>query len=570
MYQSSYYVPKVSQTYTETLEAVGLAFMFDKLGFSSTITDRGSYFEIELDKTVIEEDIEKAEFFHFYKYLKTDKTGGEYNDDSFDYETHKGRKDRNEEKRKEAKKSKIKLDDEVFESVDKNYSTYSIISIQKAINSYNSIFEIVEQNFRDNFSTLLKSIFLKYSTFEDKQTSVDKLLGVKTKTFTAGQVVSPLLGKGLNKNKAMGIGGTNPTTDLISQMLRFAGLFYSSIFVKIFYDPKNKKNFHTKAYILQPHKIEFKHLEKIKIDIQKKLFASEVIKLDIKSILLTVEALLEKDKNNIRTRRSSPKDKISGLQTAFFQQLSQHTRTVTNISFLELPHFIEVQNQKDADSWIRFLRKDLLNPVNKSENTDEKYVDFIGFINDDEHSIFSNFRAFLTESDFEKFFDFSFLYFAYVMKELSKGKHPQFISEKNLKEVLLVQFSDILENSGFQAVAKAIRNSTISLQFAKGKGGTPVYEIKYGVAQDLKRKSEDREELLQYISEFIASYNSETARKVELGKVSFESKTQRAVIKSEEVEEFIKLLDANEPKTVAGLLASYGISTPKKENSEKS
>jgi hypothetical protein len=555
MYQSNYFVPKVSQTYSETIEAVGLAFMFDKLEFKPIIIDKGSYFEIELDRAIYEKEIEEAEFFHFYKYLKTAKTDGNYSQ-YFDYEEQKERNKRNGEKRKEAKKSKVKLEDSVFESVDNNYSIYSIIYIQQAISSYNSIFEIIEENFKENFSTLLKSILLKYSTFDDKQKEVDKLLGVKTKTFTAGQVVSPLLGKGLNKSKAMGIGGTNPKTDLISQMLRFSGLFYSSIF-KFMGDD-------TKVYVLQPYKIEFRHLEKIQIDIQKKLFASEVIKLDIKSILLTVEALLEKDKNNIRKRINSPKDKISGLQTAFFQKLGQ-TRTVTNISFLELPHFIEVQNQEDADSWIRFLRKDLLNQVNKSENENEKYVDFIGFIDDKEHSIFSSFRAFLTESDFEELFDFSFLYFAYVMRELSKGKHPQFISEKNLKEVLLAKFSDILNNRGFQAVAKAIRNSTISLQYAKGKGKTPIYEIKYGVAQDLKRKSEDSEELVQYLTSFIANYNSETARKVETKRVNPEDKTQRAVIKSEDIEEFVKLLDNHNPKTVAGLLASYGISIPEKK-----
>jgi hypothetical protein len=306
----------------------------------------------------------------------------------------------------------------------------------------------------------------------------------------------------------------------------------------------------TKAYVLQPHQIEFQHLKTVRNGVQKTLFAKELIKLDIKSILLTTTYLLEKHEKNRRKRRFAPKDKISGLQTVFFQKLGQ-TRTVTNISFLELPHFIEISSEEDAKSWLRFINEDLLNSKK----------DFIGFIGDNEHSIFSNFRAFLTESDFNYFFEFSFLYFAYAMRELINGKHPQFFSEKNLKEVLLKKFSTILENSGFQAVAKAIRNSTISLQFSKSR----TYETKYGVAQDLKRKSEDREELLQYISEFIASYNSETARKVELGKVSPENRTQRAVIKSEEIEEFVKILDEHNPKTVAGLLASYGISIRKKD-----
>ena len=129
------------------------------------------------------------------------------------------------------------------------------------------------------------------------------------------------------------------------------------------------------------------------------------------------------------------------------------------------------------------------------------------------------------------------------------------------RELILSDFfGDSTSFEGFQAVAKSIRNSTVSLQYTPKNQRN--FEVRYGIAQTLQNKSKTTTDLATYIGEFIATYNAESARKAEL------KKGFRKPVKQEELSEFYTLLDNYPSKTVGALLASYGFALSKKEDKE--
>ncbi|MEX2104673.1 MAG: hypothetical protein WD907_05010, partial [Bacilli bacterium] len=66
------------------------------------------------------------------------------------------------------------------------------------------------------------------------------------------------------------------------------------------------------------------------------------------------------------------------------------------------------------------------------------------------------------------------------------------------------------------------------------------FNIKYGLFQELKRKSQFREQVLSSLSEFIAEFNAETSRKMEVKGKEFKG---RSLVSASAIEKFIQLYD---------------------------
>ena len=123
------------------------------------------------------------------------------------------------------------------------------------------------------------------------------------------------------------------------------------------------------------------------------------------------------------------------------------------------------------------------------------------------------------------------------------------------------KISEIISNEGFQKVAYAIRKSTVSLQYTPKDQRK--FEIRYGLAQTLQNKSKSKNDLAEFIGEFIGTYNAETARSVEKT-----SNYLRANVRENELNFFYDLLDKFPSKVIGALLASYGFALAEKEASK--
>lgn len=119
----------------------------------------------------------------------------------------------------------------------------------------------------------------------------------------------------------------------------------------------------------------------------------------------------------------------------------------------------------------------------------------------------------------------------------------------------------ILDDEGFKNVAAAIRQSTVSLQGAKSRGSRPRYEIRYGLNQELARKSRYSAEFMTALSEFAHRYNAENAqvseRSTRIANPDDERFFRRNLLTSD-LEAVASLIDVYGAPLIANLLIAYG------------
>lgn len=219
---------------------------------------------------------------------------------------------------------------------------------------------------------------------------------------------------------------------------------------------------------------------------------------------------------------------------------------------MQIPNFIYISNKIENDEWVDIL---------------DEQINIIGSIDEQGETIqgLMLYRNFISTSSIYDFLNFSYWYATYLSSKLSKNEYAIPFDIETLNkfyknmETQELNLSEIISNPGFQAIAKAIRNSTVTLQFTPKE--ERMFDIRYGVAQELKSKSKSKSDLAEFIGEFISFYNAEIARNYEIkGKTYY-----RSTVKHEELDDFYALLDKYPSRLVGALLASYGFALSKRE-----
>ena len=117
--------------------------------------------------------------------------------------------------------------------------------------------------------------------------------------------------------------------------------------------------------------------------------------------------------------------------------------------------------------------------------------------------------------------------------------------------------TEIIEDRGFQSVARAVRNATIyALTIPNLKR-----EVRFGLAQKWKQKIKGGdEEFTVELAEFIQEYNWETAHRL---------KGVGHMVTTEELDSFMKLVEKRHAEIVGSLLLAYGFArAPKVESGQ--
>jgi hypothetical protein len=269
-------------------------------------------------------------------------------------------------------------------------------------------------------------------------------------------------------------------------------------------------------------------------------------------ILLTTIELIKHNENYIdEWAFIPPADKISGFQFAYYKNLGQRP-AVTNIGFLGLPNFIKIDSQEMGDRWISICEEHQNIIISINENYSSNI------------SMLQKYRQFLSASDFDAFFEFNFQYASFLISEISdEHYYIKPFTIKNMEVLMSTQtmYDKILENKGFQAIASAIRNSTIIPIFHNDKK-----DVKFGLSQKLKIASKNKDSFITEISEFVQSYNEELMLK------DYHQKPHHSYVTTEQLEGFCKLMgeERYSAKLIAGLLVAYGFAKePLKEKTNE-
>lgn len=562
---SKYTIHKKSGTYSELLETYGLANflhkIFDAANMPDTdivISDREYCFEVSTSVDITDEIISKLKYFPPFKYIKqkADSDVSQY-PDYYDYPKQKEwKKERKEslnsayKKEKEERTRDIERINKIYETEkprDVEYDVYSqIVEDSNNIPSFDKLYH----NFHNNQKMFCDIITEILSHYQNKSDNAASLIFKKNKTekVTALQIFNPTQGKGLKSEKANDAKGGNFDSLWIAETMKISGALSDMVcqLVKV-----GAKSFDLKIFV--PEYKQLNYVKKFDLISKFKKYAkgNTPIKIDVLNILLLAKLLIEN--TGFSGRRRKIKDIVSGLHSVYQKSMGRK-RAVVNIGFIQLPEFIEIGSKDDVQDWIEII---------------DGQRSIIGKMDEDKGAVqgLLMYRNFISSSNLNDFFKFSFWYADYLMNQYAKQKRPGIFTFKTLNKFYIsmdnqdFNLKDIIENEGFQAVAEAIRKSTVSLQYLQKDQRK--YEIRYGVAQALQTKSKTKGDLAEYIGEFISLYNAETSRKAEKEERAF-----RKNVRDDKLTLFYGLLDKYPSKLVGAMLASYGFALPQKEKSD--
>ena len=115
---------------------------------------------------------------------------------------------------------------------------------------------------------------------------------------------------------------------------------------------------------------------------------------------------------------------------------------------------------------------------------------------------------------------------------------------------------EIIDDPGFEAVARAVRQATVTSQNKRARGEDVWREIRYELLHDLHRtRKVPGNAFVECIMEFVSRYDYENARRRETKK---DPKAAPANVSDEELRSFIALVERYGASLVGALLAAYG------------
>ena len=559
---SIYTVHKKSGTYSELLEAYGLANLlhkiFDAVNLQDTkivITDKEYCFEVSTNVDITDEILSKLKYFQPFKYIKqkADSDVSKY-PAYYDYPIQKEWKDEKQgllnsaykikdvsERQKEIER--INKTFEIKKPRDVEFDIYSQIVTPNNFPNFDKMYSCFNDN-KSHFGVLIKHILGHYQGYKTKR---PKVLIIKEESVSALQLYNPNRGKGLKSEKANSVTGSNFKLSWIAETMKISGALSDMVcqLVKV-----GARSFDLKVFVPEYKQLNYSSKSNLIPKFKRLARGNTPIKIDVLYILLLAKLLIEN--MGFSGRRRKIKDIVTGLHSVYQKDLGQN-KAVVNIGFIQIPDFIEIGSKKDVLEWMEIL---------------QEQMSIIGRMKEENDATpgLMMYRNFISGSKVEDFFKFSFWYAEYLMSQLSKQNKPRAFTINTLNKLFYsmdkqeICLQSIIENEGFKAVAEAIRKSTVSLQYAPKDSRK--YEIRYGVAQALQTKSKTKTDLAEYIGEFISLYNAETSRKAEKDDRAF-----RKNVREDKLSQFYELLDNHSSKLIGALLASYGFALPKRETS---
>ncbi len=567
MYKT-FYIPKNANTFADTLEAYGIAHLVEaiydnqNIEGSIQINDKGIYYQVELDEPITNEVLDKLTSFQVIEFLKKDDKivlpdnlgRKEYFNYPEQRELKKQRKSDFDKisdlKGENYKKAKLKIEEKYHSEGHQRIRDDYDVFAQLISNPYAAFLKLY-RNFDNNqeyFKTLISEVLNEYLPEDNRIPTAYKAL-LKAKKIivdekaTMLQLINPNQGKGLNKAKATGMSVGNLKGNWIKETMKISGALNfgmicqavkvgSSYDMKVFVPAFSKMNLHEKRKIMKAFKRTVK--------------SNSPIKLDVLNMLKIIELFLNESE---KKEHRKVKEFLLGLHSVYQKDLGQN-KAVVNIGFLQTPDFIGLEDKED---WLQIIdeQKRLMNGITEQGDA------MIGLL---------AYRKFLNGSDINEYFKFNYWYAAYLMQELNKKQtyvSPNKIETLNKifnlieKNDSTMKFKEIIENEGFVSVASAIRKSTVNIQYTPKDQRK--FDVQYGLAQKLQNKSNSKESLIAFIGEFVAKYNSDTAKQYEKTKQAF-----RANVKDKELAAFFELADEVKPKVLGAMLAAYGFALNKK------
>lgn len=565
---NTFKVEKRTGTYSDLLETYGFANLLSKIfdrvnisDFEIIISDKDVYYEVSTSIEITDVIIAKLTYFPLFKYIKQKpETDVSEISDYYDYPLQKEwKKERQNlltliykecqgKEKKNERERRVQEIERIFENekrIDSALDVYAQINTTNNFPSFEKLYQNILKN-KNVFSLLITEILRFYGDENYNSKDFDKRIKdlVFNKSVTATQLYNPNQGQGLNKPKADGLNRKNFDSSWICESMKVSGALSDMVCQLV----KVGSSYDLKVFVPEYRQVNYRYKEFLMPKFKKHLKGNTPIVIDILNILLLTQIVLEH--SGFLGRRKKVKDVVVGLHSVYQKDLGQN-KAVVNIGFIQIPGFIEINSKEENQIWIDILQeqRQIIGSIKELGNTTQGLLFY---------------RNFISGSDINSFFKFSYWYAIYLSGQLSNKNYAKAFSLETLNQFYKcmdtkeLKLTEIISNVGFIAIAGAIRKSTVTLQYTPKESRK--YDVRYGVAQTLQNKSKSKEDLAEFIGEFVALYNSETARQMEKT-----GSPLRVSVKENELVEFYTLLDCFPSKLVGALLASYGFALKAKD-----
>ncbi|MCC6392688.1 MAG: hypothetical protein IT167_18970 [Bryobacterales bacterium] len=534
----SFFIPKLTGTHADVLAAIGLADFLSPLDPRSTVVDLGHSFQINLSSALSQESIEALDPSPGYKYLlpkSTDKIPPSLrNDLLLDYQEQKEKANRQRE-REQAKRAGAELAEEAVADAPVNdFRLYQVLNTLQGDGATNKMILTVlqESSWAETVWTALECLANGEPPRVDWESDLVQLF-------------NPQAAKGYARLKPDSTARGDKTKDAwaepFTEWLRFRGFFCAA--APFFLGSKSEN---IRILTPLPKSISYRRLASAVSDLRQARIFGSAPKIDTLGVLKLAEILIS---SSPAAELAPPKALVDGVVITHYQSMG-NAKTVTSTETLALPGWFELNTANDAEVWLSILDEH----ARVLRNLEDR--------NSDELGMLIQYRRFLEHGSSHGIYEllvFLETYGIFLIRKRaqdSRWRHRQF--SLNLLEKILMPHSDylaILQNPGFRALASAIRSATVSAQTLKRNKSRDYREIRYDVLPDLRRKRllPDTAPFLEAIADFVATYNAESARRLEQNKP-----TGIRRVTTEDLQAFVALFqDRKDASLIGALLCAY-------------
>ena len=534
-------IEKRTGTYAEALEAIGLASTIRELGFRAVrVTDQGTQFQIQTgDRPTHLSSHLSAGYPYIWKKSKEPQRPAI--PDLLDYEDQKEKRDA---ARKRGKKGDAALDSQGIEALpgarpEINIATI-LESMRKGWEGDRELAKQIQANPDETLNWVLDRLGLGGHAIKNAP------------KVSNTQILNPISGKGVHAPKTeIRSAGAIPgqLVDAFSEWMKLRGLWRGMLLYR------SDDDF--KFFVIEPGDIGVDEIEGIRTELQA-LSLWGGVRLDIQATLQCTRLLIlrsdavQDGARTIRLLGRKPRAVISGLRQTYFKSLGT-AAALMNDAFLPLPDWFAISSVDDGRAYLNII-DEVSAKGGCLSSLQEK--------NSDDGQTLQQYREWLLTGDLTDLLSFHHRFAVHLMQRLSRNAWARPFGTENLSTLLKKAYeerfhvTEIIEDPGFQSVARALRNATVYALTLPSLNR----EVRFGIAQKWKQKMKaGPEEFATAVAEFVQDYNWETAHRL---------KGKGHSVSTEELNSLVRLIE-HKAELVGALLLAYGYArAPKVETGQ--
>jgi len=430
----------------------------------------------------------------------------------------------------------------------------------KAISTWNRVAQSIAEEPTNEFRKhVMESLDALYSGHPSK---------VDWKATSSG-LFCPSAIKGFNELKPSGTSRGSVLVDDFEEWLRYIGYWQSAHLVS---DSDN-----IRVYVPVPMQLSSRSIGRLASRLENEILIGCGPQSDILAVLALARLLIECSREYHEPSTApdpelsipvgaSPAKLLSGVYVTHFAKTSQRAYGVQSTAVLALPDWFPITTHQEAEDWLSILdeHRHIVTRL-RNDRSDE-----IGLL-----IVYRRFLEKRGETALWALIEFMERYGAFVMRAngLRQENRIRWVTrftDRYFRRIVMgtnAQFVAIIDDPGFDAVARAVRQATVTAQNKRARQDKDAWrEVRYELLHDIHRtRTVPGNAFLECISEFISRYNYENARRREIKK---DVTAAPANVSEVEFRSFAGLVDHHGAQVVGALLAAYGSCKEKWEGEE--